>query len=109
MDNLKVYESFAETEAPADVHFEIETSDFNFVPEGPGDYVVRFKNSEGVETSINVSPVDIDEAGDEGIGELECIEGTSTDGKQYIATGHYRKATKVPGSYQLKGVLLEEV
>ena len=115
MKDIKIYESFTEEEvsqltAPEEtaVNFETESTDFDALDDTEeGDYIVRFKNADGEETTISIGhAVEPEYVGDKMVSTVEMTKGSSSDGREYSVIGYYSKSPEFRGAYNLDKVLI---
>lgn len=116
MKHIKIYENFTDEEvaqltAPEEAvsHFETESQEFESIDDKEeGDYIVRFTNAEGEETSITIGhAVDPEYIGGKMISTIDMIPGSSTDGREYSVVGYYKESPDLRGAYTLDKVLIE--
>ena len=129
MKNLKIYEQYLtdtpiakgetrieperapmEVEAPsAGAHFEAETEDFRSAPDNAeGNYIARFENAEGEETTIELCGASSPEfIGGSMVSNLEVVRDSSSDGKEYSAVGYFKEIPDSGKEYELKKILIE--
>ena len=115
MKHIKIYEKFSTETLPmedtiSDVHYESESSDITSSDESSeGVYFVLFKNSEGENTTIEISSaLNPEFMGNSMVSNVEMIKDSSSDGRSYNVTGYYDKLPQTGGAYELKKVLIEE-
>lgn len=119
MKHLKIYESFvgeAEPEiamdSPENIIGTFKTESTEFMPTGEdqeGDYIVKFTNPEGEETTVSIGhSIDPEYAGKKMISSIEMIPDSSSDGREYKFIGYYDEIPGSNGAYELKKILIEE-
>lgn len=75
-----------------------------------GNYIITFRNSEGQDTTLEIAGAASPKyEGEKMVSPIEVIVDSSSDGKSYSVTGHYKEITDSMGQYELEKVVVVEI
>lgn len=112
LKHIKIYEQFFDDEeGGVATAYVTDTEDFMVMESNSeADYSAVFTNEDGELTTIELARSQ-EPITEEGIGRMGVIEGTSSDGREYEATGKYEKTEdEILGDlWSLKSISIETV
>lgn len=119
MKHVKIYERYQEEMmmvSPGSrgsvTSYSTETTDIKPTDalKSEGNYIITFTNAEGQDVTMEISGASNPEyKGERMTSPIEVISGSSSDGREYSVTGHYKKVPGGIGEYELKKVLVGEI